>query len=488
MARRAPSSSDCVDGGDADGAEPAASPTGSSSARPSLEGVEQLGTVHHMGFEDQAGDNVEPAYPATEDIFVAHEAELTQSGDYVLVTDERGGGVLPGRRELRAGCRQRDRQRRHPRLPASTSWARTPAARRRRGGRRRLPGERLREELRGRARDLPRADQHRAAGRRSARRTSSSRSRARTGSSWRWYSQGTQVVDFTENADGTIDFKRAGYFIPENANAVGLAHLQGRGERGRHVHLLGRDAATSRSATPAATRSTSTRSPCRRRPSREGGPLPGTPTFREGDVSSMCIGRGVQLSSTAKPRKKRKRVRFSFSTPTANRAKATIFRQATRRRVARRRVKTFRKRRRAFTWAPKRARNGYYDVRFGDQGRRTVARTLGTWRVRRRNGRFFVLPNFDRRSTVRAGRVRLARPVGLRRAHAQATGRPVQARRGSATSSSSLTRRGKRVRRIKPRATRAARAACRSASAGKAKRGAYRVTLKATRARARRAS
>ena len=33
-----------------------------------------------------------------------------------------------------------------------------------------------------------------------------------------WYSQGTQVVDFTENADGTIDFKSAGFFIPENAN------------------------------------------------------------------------------------------------------------------------------------------------------------------------------------------------------------------------------------------------------------------------------
>ena len=29
-----------------------------------------------------------------------------------------------------------------------------------------------------------------------------------------WYSQGTQVVDFIENADGTIDFKEAGWFIP----------------------------------------------------------------------------------------------------------------------------------------------------------------------------------------------------------------------------------------------------------------------------------
>jgi len=33
-----------------------------------------------------------------------------------------------------------------------------------------------------------------------------------------WYSQGTQVVDFVEHADGSFEFKEAGYFIPENAN------------------------------------------------------------------------------------------------------------------------------------------------------------------------------------------------------------------------------------------------------------------------------
>ncbi len=33
-----------------------------------------------------------------------------------------------------------------------------------------------------------------------------------------WYSQGTQVVDFEENANGTLDFKEAGYFIPANAD------------------------------------------------------------------------------------------------------------------------------------------------------------------------------------------------------------------------------------------------------------------------------
>jgi hypothetical protein len=33
-----------------------------------------------------------------------------------------------------------------------------------------------------------------------------------------WYSQGTQVVDFVEHKDGTIEFKQAGWFIPEDAN------------------------------------------------------------------------------------------------------------------------------------------------------------------------------------------------------------------------------------------------------------------------------
>ena len=33
-----------------------------------------------------------------------------------------------------------------------------------------------------------------------------------------WYSQGTQVIDYTENADGTIDFEEAGFFLPANTN------------------------------------------------------------------------------------------------------------------------------------------------------------------------------------------------------------------------------------------------------------------------------
>jgi hypothetical protein len=33
-----------------------------------------------------------------------------------------------------------------------------------------------------------------------------------------WYSQGTQVVDFVEHANGTVTFQKAGHFIPVEAN------------------------------------------------------------------------------------------------------------------------------------------------------------------------------------------------------------------------------------------------------------------------------
>ena len=55
-----------------------------------------------------------------------------------------------------------------------------------------------------------------------------------------WYSQGTQVIDFVENPDGTVRFAEAGYFIPENANEWVSARLQDRAEPRRHDHLLRR--------------------------------------------------------------------------------------------------------------------------------------------------------------------------------------------------------------------------------------------------------
>ena len=81
---------------------------------------------------------------------------------------------------------------------------------------------------------------------------------------------------------------------------------------------------------------------------------------------------------------------------------------------------------------------------------------------------------------VQPGRVRLARPVGVRRAHAQAAGSPLQARRAPPTSRSCVRRRGKRVRRIKSSYPRG-KSLVQIRLGRKAKRGAYRVTLKAKR-------
>ena len=62
---------------------------------PSLEGVRWLGSVHHQGRQGNGEDLTDPAFGPKEDIDFNHEAELTHSGQHVLATDERGGGVTP---------------------------------------------------------------------------------------------------------------------------------------------------------------------------------------------------------------------------------------------------------------------------------------------------------------------------------------------------------------------------------------------------------
>ena len=55
-----------------------------------------------------------------------------------------------------------------------------------------------------------------------------------------WYSQGTHIIDFLERPDGTIEFKEAGYFIPENANEWVSAAFKSEDERRRHPDALRR--------------------------------------------------------------------------------------------------------------------------------------------------------------------------------------------------------------------------------------------------------
>jgi hypothetical protein len=170
---------------------------------PSLEGVTHVGTVFHQG---RGGPNQAPA-----DIDVSHEAELSASGRLLLVTDERGGGVAPpgatcvtspadnpdGNGGIHA-YRMDSLLKTSPNDPAAAwaSYAQKP------GG-----GKAI---YRAPINTGPQASLctshvfHQIPG----------QNRIFMG----WYSQGTQVVDFVEHPNGTVEFKQAGYFIPANAN------------------------------------------------------------------------------------------------------------------------------------------------------------------------------------------------------------------------------------------------------------------------------
>jgi hypothetical protein len=182
--------------------------------------VGYLGSVHHQGRQATGGDVTSPAFGAKEDVDFNHEAEFTHSRKFVIATDERGGGVVPPG----ATCAQNldnpvgngglhayavDRLFTTESLDevptpeeAFTSYARTPA------GDKAIfraeintPGAQLTECTAHVFQQLP-VDGDGTLGR----------------IFMGWYSQGTQVVDYRENADGTFEFASVGYFIPELAN------------------------------------------------------------------------------------------------------------------------------------------------------------------------------------------------------------------------------------------------------------------------------
>jgi hypothetical protein len=182
---------------------------------PSLEGVQHVGSAFHQGRETTDGA-LTPAYGPKEDIDFDHEAEFTASRKFVIASDERGGGIAGG-----AQCDPADATGGFAngglhayavdRLQASTPTGATPEeraakafeayARDSQGGKAifRAP---IKTEPKGSFctahvfQQIP------------------GQNRIFMG----WYSQGTQVVDFTENRDGTLDFQHAGWFIPEGAN------------------------------------------------------------------------------------------------------------------------------------------------------------------------------------------------------------------------------------------------------------------------------
>ena len=196
---------DCVDG-TGEGTEDLNIPNWLASGAPSLTGVRYLGSVHHQG-RNATGQTT---YPSTEDIDFDHEAELTASGRFLLATDERGGGVTPpgatctpgaDNTEGNGGVHAYDVSKLQTTMPGSVLDAWKPYARS-------STGEKA--IYRAQVRTKPQATvctahvMHQIPGQNRI--------------FMAWYSQGTQVIDFTENADGTLDFKEAGWFIPGNAN------------------------------------------------------------------------------------------------------------------------------------------------------------------------------------------------------------------------------------------------------------------------------
>jgi Ca2+-binding RTX toxin-like protein len=175
---------------------------------PSLEGVEWLGSIHHQG--RGAGGSATPAFDSTEDIDFNHEAELTASGDFLLATDERGGGVVPPGASCSPGFdntagnggihayRFDGFSTDFPASPeeAFEAYAQTPEGEKaihrvpiRTGPQASLCTAHVFQQIPGQNRIF-----------------------------MGWYTQGTQVVDFVEHPDGTFEFREAGWFIPEDAN------------------------------------------------------------------------------------------------------------------------------------------------------------------------------------------------------------------------------------------------------------------------------
>ncbi len=206
---------DCVDG---EGGADLSVPGWIASGSPSLEGVREIGAIHHAG---RAAANQVAPFDSTEDIDFDHEAELSSSGNFLMATDERGGGILPpGATCLpnsapgsegpgapidnplgNGGVHFFKTSGLHLGGPGSpeaehAAYARTP--------------EGDKAIFRAPIRTQPRATVctahvfHQIPGENRI--------------VMAWYSQGTHVIDFLERPDGTIEFQEAGYFIPENAN------------------------------------------------------------------------------------------------------------------------------------------------------------------------------------------------------------------------------------------------------------------------------
>lgn len=174
---------------------------------PSLEGVKLVGFVNHA-----AGTR-----PPSQDVSIAHEAELSSSGRFLIVSDERGGGLTPpdaacpepgsiddatfGNGGLHAYAVERlftaypgdgleDAE--TTATLADAAYARTP------------------DGAKAIYRALPRVAAPSFCTAHVFQQIPG-QNRIFMG----WYTQGTQVVDYIENEDGTFEFREAAWWVPE---------------------------------------------------------------------------------------------------------------------------------------------------------------------------------------------------------------------------------------------------------------------------------
>jgi hypothetical protein len=375
---------------------------------PSLEGVEWLGTVPHQGFGETGQTAVDvnlAPFNSKEDIVAAHESELTQSGRYVITSDERGGGVVPGGASCSPGVDNVNgngglhfypvdkftKQTPLTTEQAHAQYARTPE------GEKAVYRAPIVTEPQGTVctahvfQQIP------------------GQNRIFLG----WYSQGTQVFDFVENDDGTITFINRGYFTPERANTW-TSHIfkAQRNEDGTFTYW----GAASDGILPGVGRSAIdvfkvTLPPA---PEPRGGPAAGTPEFPvsivkgiENERAASATAAGGCASSTAfegvsvKPRGRA--LAFSFRRRGDAPVIVDLFRSSSGRRIGDRRVRRFRNSSGAFRWNGRRGdrgravRDGFYHARFQTRtpsGGRDVRRVA----LVRRGGKWRLRPQFYRRT------------------------------------------------------------------------------------------
>jgi hypothetical protein len=431
---------------------------------PSLEGVVHKGTVHHMGFEDQQRNSVAPAYDSTRDIFVSHEAEFSQSGKYVFATDERGGGVLPGGATCSPGADNRIGNGGVHAFPVDkfvTGPSPTPEEIQENSYAKTSNGERA--IFRAPTRTGPQASV-----------CTSHLMQQIPGQNrifMAWYSQATQVIDFTENPDGTLDFKQAGWFIPEGANEWVSAIFKAQENRDGTFTYWG---ATGDFALTGTGRNAIDVYKVTLPPAQVAGRGPQFP------VASACTAEANTSFDRLSAGTTRSGIRFGFSRRGPGGVRVKLFRKVVGRNIHRRArlIRDFGTRSRGFVWRGRArgVRDGYYIATFAARspnGRRDVRSVA----LRRDAGRFFQLRPFQRKNPCGiVSNARLISPFFGGRSRSPLT---LAFRLRETANVRVIVRRGRRVvRRYKSRSFAAGRTHRRRLGIPRGRSGEYTVVLR----------